>query len=183
MAIKTEYLLLLTAGRRSLYCQPLWAGLGRALPAGSGILPLLLSNSVTKYRIFELVFKHYQLSSVFVNIPLSWNWTPTQTSFPSKIQRDPFFPSKIQSDRGLDSSIYDKIPHPLFFFFFGLAPKIKCQKGNPSQLLWNWLCQFKDCFTADTVWPCVCASMKLISNGDSWALYLSVSPRPGTQQV
>ena len=71
MAIRTEYWLLLAAGRRSLCCQPLWAGLGQALPAGPAILLLLLSNSVTKYRIFELVFKHYQLSSVLVNIPLS----------------------------------------------------------------------------------------------------------------
>lgn len=48
-------------------CQ--WAQFSQAHPAVSGILPLLLSSSVTKYKVFEHVFKHYQLCPALVTFP------------------------------------------------------------------------------------------------------------------
>lgn len=123
-------------------CQ--WAQLSQAHPAVSGILPLLLSNSVTKYKIFEHVSKHYQLCPVFATFPFVLKLDPDKNIFPIKNSMGP-----LQSDSGLNSCIYVRVsPSPPFF---GPAPKIKCQKGNRSQLLWNRLCQSKGCFMLDTM--------------------------------
>lgn len=129
-------------------CQ--WAWFSQAHPAVSGILPLLLSNSVTKYKIFEHVFKHYQLCpapSVFVTFPFVLKLDPHKNiSIKNSM-------GSLQTDSGWNSCIYGKsLPVPLPPFF-GSVPKIKCQKCNWSQLLWNRLCH-KTCFTLDTLWPC-----------------------------
>lgn len=112
-----------TVGRRGS------APVGGAWPGS----PCCVRNSSTiaqqlgyKVKIFERVFKHYQLCPVFVTFPFDLKVDPDIFSIKNSMR-------PLQSDSGLNSRIYDKIsPTPSFFFsfFFGPAPKIKGQKGN-----------------------------------------------------
>lgn len=142
MAIRQEDFFQLTAWRRKL----LFPG----GPQGRGLARPLLCQEFFHCSLLTLL-QSIKSFNIFLN-PINSALCSLHFFFVQKLNSGKnIFPIKnsmglLQSDSRLNSCIYDPLPDTPPPLFFGPAPKIKCQKGNGSQLFWNKLCRSKGYF-------------------------------------